>query len=215
MRKILVTGFDPFGGESINPAYEAVKLLPEQILDARVIPLEVPTVFDSGPKKVIEAVSELQPDFVLCIGQAGGRSQITPEFVGINYAQARIPDNEGNQPLNVPLVPGAPAAYFTQLPVYAMVEKIKARGIPAAVSYTAGTYVCNAMMYSVLHALNTTFPYIRGGFMHVPYATEQTVNQPAGTPGMNLRDIAAGIEAGIEAILENERDITAEGGETH
>ena len=96
MRKILVTGFDPFGGESINPAYEAVKLLPEQILDARVIPLEVPTVFDSGPKKVIEAVSELQPDFVLCIGQAGGRSQITPEFVGINYAQARIPDNEGN-----------------------------------------------------------------------------------------------------------------------
>lgn len=128
MRKILVTGFDPFGGESINPAYEAVKLLPEQILDARVIPLEVPTVFDSGPKKVIEAVSELQPDFVLCIGQAGGRSQITPEFVGINYAQARIPDNEGNQPLNVPLVPGAPAAYFTQLPVYAMVEKIKAKG---------------------------------------------------------------------------------------
>lgn len=111
MRKILVTGFDPFGGESINPAYEAVKLLPEQILDARVIPLEVPTVFDSGPKKVIEAVSELQPDFVLCIGQAGGRSQITPEFVGINYAQARIPDNEGNQPLNVPLVPGVPAAY--------------------------------------------------------------------------------------------------------
>ena len=211
MRKILVTGFDPFGGESINPAYEAVKLLPEQILDARVIPLEVPTVFDSGPKKVIEAVSELQPDFVLCIGQAGGRSQITPEFVGINYAQARIPDNEGNQPLNVPLVPGAPAAYFTQLPVYAMVEKIKAKGLPAAVSYTAGTYVCNAMMYSVLHALNTAFPHIRGGFMHVPYATEQTVNQPAGTPGMNLRDIAAGIEAGIEAILENERDITAEG----
>ena len=192
-----------------------MKLLPDQILDAQIIKLEVPTVFGKGPQKTVEAIEKERPDFVLCIGQAGGRSQLTPEFVGINYAQARIPDNEGNQPLNEPLVAGAPDAYFTQLPVYAMVEKMKADGLPAAVSYTAGTYVCNAMMYCVLHALHTKYPTIRGGFMHVPYATQQTVSQPAGTPGMALTDIARGIERSVEAILENREDITAVGGETH
>ncbi len=176
--KILVTGFDPFGGETINPAFEAIKLIPDTIKGAEIIKLEVPTVFKRGPQATIDAVEEYQPDYVLCIGQAGGRSQLTPEYVGINYVQARIPDNDGDQPLNQPLVKGAPNAYFTQLPVYAMVEKMKENGIPASVSYTAGTYVCNAMLYCVLHALNTKYPNTKGGFMHVPYATSQTVNQP-------------------------------------
>lgn len=213
--KILVTGFDPFGGEKINPAFEAVKLIPDCIEGAEIIKLEVPTVFKKGPQATIDAIEKYHPDYVFCIGQAGGRSQITPEFVGINYAQARIPDNDGNQPFNQPLVEGGPTAYFTQLPVYAMVEKMKENGIPASVSYTAGTYVCNAMLYCVLHALNTKYPNIKGGFMHVPYATSQTVNQPAGTPGMNLNDIARGIELSIEAIIENPTDIMAQGGTTH
>lgn len=213
--KILVTGFDPFGGETINPAFEAIKLIPDTIKGAEIIKLEVPTVFKRGPQATIDAVEEYQPDYVLCIGQAGGRSQLTPEYVGINYVQARIPDNDGDQPLNQPLVKGAPNAYFTQLPVYAMVEKMKENVIPASVSYTAGTYVCNAMLYCVLHALNTKYPNTKGGFMHVPYATSQTVNQPAGTPGMNLKDIAKGIELSIEAIIENPSDITSQGGETH
>lgn len=213
--KILVTGFDPFGGETINPAFEAIKLIPDTIKGAEIIKLEVPTVFKRGPQATIDAVEEYQPDYVLCIGQAGGRSQLTPEYVGINYVQARIPDNDGDQPLNQPLVKGAPNAYFTQLPVYAMVEKMKENEIPASVSYTAGTYVCNAMLYCVLHALNTKYPNTKGGFMHVPYATSQTVNQPAGTPGMNLKDIAKGIELSIEAIIENPSDITSQGGETH
>ena len=127
MKKILITGFDPFGGEKINPAYEAVKLLPDQIAGAEVIKLEVPTVFGKGPQKTVDAIEEYQPDYVLCIGQAGGRSQLTPEFVGINYVQARIPDNEGNQPMNQPLVEGAPAAYFATIPVHAMVEEMKKR----------------------------------------------------------------------------------------
>ena len=213
--KILVTGFDPFGGETINPAFEAIKLIPDTIKGAEIIKLEVPTVFKRGPQATIDAVEEYQPDYVLCIGQAGGRSQLTPEYVGINYVQARIPDNAGDQPLNQPLVKGAPNAYFTQLPVYAMVEKMKENGIPASVSYTAGTYVCNAMLFCVLHALNTKYPNTKGGFMHVPYATSQIVNQPAGTPGMNLKDIAKGIELSIEAIIENPSDITSQGGETH
>lgn len=213
--KILVTGFDPFGGESINPAYEAVKLLPDTIKDAQIIKLEVPTVFKRGPQATIDAIDKYAPDYVLCIGQAGGRSQLTPEFVGINYVQARIPDNDGDQPLNQPLVKGAPDAYFSQLPVYAMVEKMKANGIPASVSFTAGTYVCNAMLYCVLHALNTKYTNTKGGFMHVPYATSQTVNQPAGTPGMSLKDIAKGIELSIEAIIENPTDVIAQGGTTH
>ena len=215
MKKILITGFDPFGGEKINPAYEAVKLLPDQIAGAEVIKLEVPTVFGKGPQKTVDAIEEYQPDYVLCIGQAGGRSQLTPEFVGINYVQARIPDNEGNQPMNQPLVEGAPAAYFATIPVHAMVEEMKKGGIPSSVSFTAGTYVCNAMLYCVMHALATKHPTIKGGFMHVPYATEQTVNQPAGTPGMNLSDIAKGIELAVKAIIENDVDIQTVGGETH
>ena len=213
--KILVTGFDPFGKEAINPSYEALKLLPDFIDGAKVIKLEVPTSFKKGPQTTIDAIEKHRPDYVLCLGQAGGRSQMTPEFVGINYAQARIPDNDGDQPLALPLVPGGPTAYFTQLPVYAMVNKMKANGIPASVSYSAGTYVCNAMLYCVLHALNTKYPKIKGGFMHVPYAISQIVDRPSGTPGMNLNDIAKGIELSIKAIIENPADIISKEGTTH
>ena len=215
MKKILVTGFDPFGGATINPAYEAVKLLPDTIKNCEIIKLEVPTVFGKGPQKTVDAIKEYQPDFVLCIGQAGGRSHLTPEFVGINYVQARIPDNEGNQPMNQPLIEGAPQAYFATLPVHAMVKKMNDNGIPAAVSFTAGTYVCNAMLYCVMHAIYTKYPQITGGFMHVPYAIEQVTGMPEGTPSMNLQDIAHGIELSIEAILENNEDIQTVGGQTH
>ena len=149
------------------------------------------------------------------IGQAGGRSQVTPEWVGINFRNARIADNEGNQPLQTSVVENGPEAYFTMLPVFRMVEKMKENGIPASVSYTAGTYVCNDVMYSVLHYCHTEFKDVKGGFMHVPFATEQTVNQPAGTPGMNLKDIAKAIELSVEAMLESDTDIKVVSGETH
>ena len=215
MRKILVTGFDPFGGESINPAYEAVKLLPEQILDARVIPLEVPTVFDSGPKKVIEAVSELQPDFVLCIGQAGGRFGITPERVAINVDDARIPDNEGNQPVGTPIFADGDTAYFSSLPIKAMVQKMREAGIPAAVSNTAGTYVCNHLMYGVLYHIAKEFPNMRGGFVHVPFLHEQVIEK-RDVPSLSKADIVKGLEAAIAAIAENDKDICSKvGGAEH
>ena len=172
------------------------------------------TVLD-GLAHPLYSIQENQPNFVLCIGQAGGRSQVTPEWVGINIRNARIADNEGNQPLQTSVVENGPEAYFTMLPVFRMVEKMKENGIPASVSYTAGTYVCNDVMYSVLHYCHTEFKDVKGGFMHVPFATEQTVNQPAGTPGMNLKDIAKAIELSVEAMLESDTDIKVVSGETH
>lgn len=213
MKKVLITGFEPFGGEEINPAYEAVKLLPDEIDGAKIIKLEIPTVFQKGVDAVYNAIQKYQPDYVLCIGQAGGRSQLTPEWVGINFRNARIADNEGNQPVQTPVIEGGPAAYFTMLPVFCMVEKMKENGIPASVSYSAGTYVCNDVMYSLLHYCHTEFKNTKGGFMHVPYSTEQTVNHPSGTPGMSLKDIAKGIEISIEVILENDHDIQVVSGE--
>ncbi len=213
MRKVLITGFEPFGGEKINPAYEAVKLLPDEIMGAQIIKLEIPTVFQKGPDAVYKAIQKYQPDYVLCIGQAGGRSQLTPEWVGINFRNARIADNEGNQPVQTQIVEEGPTAYFTMLPVFCMVEKMKENGIPASVSYSAGTYVCNDVMYSLLHYCHTEFKNTKGGFMHVPYSTEQTVNHPSGTPGMNLKDIARGIEVSIEVMLENDHDIQVVSGE--
>ena len=164
MKKVLITGFEPFGGEEINPAYEAVKLLPDEIDGAKLIKLEIPTVFQKGVDAVYNAIQKYQPDYVLCIGQAGGRSQLTPEWVGINFRNARIADNEGNQPVQTPVIEGGPAAYFTMLPVFCMVEKMKENGIPASVSYSAGTYVCNDVMYSLLHYCHTEFKNTKGGF---------------------------------------------------
>jgi pyroglutamyl-peptidase len=158
MKKILVTGFQPFGGETMNPAWEAVRRLPDTIAGASVTKVEIPVVFGKGPEAVDKAIDEVQPDLVLCVGQAGGRAKITPEFVGINYADARIPDNDGNQPVAERIAADGPDAYFATLPVKAMVQAMAEAGIPAEVSYTAGTYVCNDVMYSLLHTLATKHP---------------------------------------------------------
>lgn len=163
MSKILVTGFDPFGGEPVNPAFEAVKLLPESIAGVSVVKLEIPTVFTRSAMVVEEAIEREKPDYVLCIGQAGGRSAVTVEKVAINLAEARIPDNDGEQPFDTPLREDGDTAYFATLPVKAMVKRINASGIPALMSYTAGTYVCNSIMYNVLYLLDRRFPGVKGG----------------------------------------------------
>lgn len=214
-RKILVTGFQPFGGESMNPAWEAVRRLPDTIGDATVTKVEVPVVFGRGPEAVERAVEEVEPDLVLCVGQAGGRAKITPEFVGINYADARIPDNDGYQPVAERIVDGGPDAYFATLPVKAMAQAMQKAGVPAEVSYTAGTYVCNDVMYSLLHTLATRHPGVRGGFLHVPYATEQATHLPASTPSMSVDDMARGIAVALEAALTHEKDVDVATGSTH
>ena len=213
--KVLVTGFDPFGGEKLNPALEAIKSLPSEIQGAEVRWLEVPTVFYKSAKILEEEIRIYQPDIVLCIGQAGGRKGLTPERVAINQDDARIQDNEGNQPIDLPIRQDGAPAYFSSLPIKAMVQAIKKEGLPASVSNTAGTFVCNHLMYQVLYLVEKEFPTIKAGFMHIPYMMEQVVNRPT-TPAMSLVDIRRGIEAAIGAIIEHgDQDLKLVGGETH
>ena len=204
MTTVLVTGFDPFGGESVNPAYEAVKLLSDTIAGARIVKLEIPTVFTRSAEVVEKAITDVKPDIVISVGQAGGRSALTVEKVAINLAEARIPDNDGEQPLDQPLREDGDTAYFATIPVKAMVANVRAHELPAFVSYTAGTFVCNSVMYNVLYLLDRKFPGVRGGFIHVPYASQQVVGKPNGTPFMPLPDIAKSLEYAIEAAVTDD-----------
>ena len=172
MKKLLITGFDPFGGEPVNPAYEAVRLLPDVVAGIKLCKLEVPTEFVRSGAVLRDALAAERPDAVLCVGQAGGRAAITPERVAINLMDARIPDNAGFQPVDQPVVPGGPDAYFATLPVRRMAETIEKAGIPAQISNTAGTYVCNCLLYTLLHTAAVEYPGMPGGFIHVPYALE-------------------------------------------
>jgi pyroglutamyl-peptidase len=210
--RILVTGFDPFGGEKVNPAFEAVKLVPDRVAGAEIVKLEIPTVFAKCDKAVAEAIRARKPDAVLSIGQAGGRFDITVERVAINIADGRIPDNEGYQPIDKPIREEGENAYFATLPVKAMVERIRSKGVPASVSYSAGSYVCNYIMYCVLHMAATEFPGLRAGFIHVPFMPSQAIGKTTPTPTMSVANIALAIEAAIEAIVGSTADIkTAEG----
>lgn len=212
--KILVTGFDPFGGEKINPAIESVKRLPDKILDAEIIKLEIPTVIGKSVDKIREKIKEEEPDVVLSIGQAGGRPDITVERVGINCDDCRIKDNEGNQPIDEKVVEDGPAAYFATIPIKAMVEHIKEGKIPASVSNTAGTFICNHVLYGVCHIKATEYPNMRTGFIHIPFLPEQ-VTDKKNMPSMALETIVKGLELAIEAIITNEEDIVVTGGKTH
>ena len=184
--KILITGFDPFGGETVNPAYEAVKLLE----------------FEKSMEILEQAVRQELPDAVISVGQAGGRAEITPERIGINLADARICDNAGSKPQEEPLAADGPAAYFSTLPLKEIVKNVQDSGSPCRISNSAGTYVCNSVMYRTLRLAETSQLGFRAGFIHVPYATEQTVTKPAGTPGMALADIARGLCAAVEAVVK-------------
>lgn len=211
--KLLLTAFDPFGGDAVNPALEAVKLVADKIGRFEIVKLEVPTVFRKSIERVAQVIEEEKPDAVLCIGQAGGRFEITPERVAINIDDARIKDNEGNQPIDTKIFEDGENAYFTTLPIKAMVEAIREANLPAAVSNTAGTFVCNHLMYGVLYTLAKNYPNIKGGFTHVPFIPEQVARRTPVAPYMALEDIKRGLEAAISAIDKNfEADINVNGG---
>ena len=209
--KVLITGFDPFGGEKINPAWEAVRALPDNIDGIEVVKLQIPTVFKKSAKKLFENIDSVKPDVVICVGQAGGRYEFSVERVAINVDDGRIPDNDGYQPVDSPVFEDGENAYFSTLPIKAIVEEVKKNGIPAAVSNTAGTYVCNHIMYSLLYYLNKNNLNIKGGFIHVPFIPEQVVEKK-NTPYMELTRITKALEISIKAIRDSEKDLVISGG---
>lgn len=209
--KVLVTGFDPFNNESVNPSWEAVKLLKNEIAGAEIIKLEVPTVFHKSIRVIREAMDRERPDVILSVGQAYGRGDITPERVGINLSDASFPDNEGYQPTDEPVFEDGADGYFSNLPVKAMVEGIRAKGIPASASTTAGTFVCNHVLYGVQYHIHRDFPGVRSGFIHIPCLPGQTVSM-RGRPSMSLADDVIALEAAIEAVVTHDTDIDAVGG---
>ncbi len=200
--KILVTGFDPFGGEAVNPAWEAVSRLPAETGGAEIVKLQVPTMFGRAPEAVLREVERLRPDFVVSVGQAAGRTAITPERIAINCEEASIPDNAGFQPAGGPVVEGGPDGYFSLLPVKEMAAAIQAAGLPGKVSNTAGTYVCNHLMYHILHACHTRYPGMRSGFIHVPCIPEQQAGHPEWF-ALPLAEIVRGLTAALEVLAND------------
>ena len=194
-QKLLITGFEPFGKETVNPSWEAVRLLPDHVCNVDVARLLVPTVFGLATETVLAKARELQPDAILCVGQAGGRAAVTPEVIGINLREASIPDNAGRQPLGEPVVEGGPAAYFATLPVRDMARAIRAANLPGALSYSAGAFVCNDLLYGLLRHYDGT--PVRVGFVHVPFLPQQARD---GVSSLPLEDIVRALTAAIGAL---------------
>ena len=196
MKKLLITGFEPFGGEKVNPSWLAVRELPDIIGDFKLTKLLIPVVFGESAEIVFNKADEVTPDVILCIGQAGGRDAVTPEMVGINLRYASIPDNKGNEPRDEKISESGENAYFTTLPARMIVEGISAMQIPSKVSYTAGAYVCNDVIYTLLERYDKT--NVKVGFIHVPYIPEQEKQ-----PSMPLSDIIRALTRAIEIISDN------------
>ena len=193
MKRLLITGFEPFGGESINPSWEALCRLPSEIGGYELTKLLIPVVFGQAAEQVVAEAEKMFPDVILCIGQAGGRDAITPELVGINLRHASIPDNAGNCPYDEPAVIGGADAYFSTLPVRNIVKAIEAVGVASKLSYSAGTYVCNDVLYTLLdrfHNFKT-----RVGYIHIPYCNEQNKQ-----PCMDIADVVKGLTVAIEHL---------------
>lgn len=204
MKKILITGFEPFGNDKINPALEAVRLIAGRKLNGGEISIcQVPVVRYKSIDVVKQAIEDQQPYAVITVGQASGRTAITPERIAINVDDFRIPDNDGIQVIDEPVVEGGPDAYFTTLPVKAMVSAMQSEGIPAMISNTAGTFVCNHLFYGIQHYLKDS--NIRHGFVHIPLLPEQSVD--GSQPTMKLEQIAEGLAIAAQAIIDNDKDI--------
>lgn len=216
MKKVLLTGFQPFGGEIVNPAWVAVKELTGKIiLGHEIVTGEIPVVRYAALIATERLIEEYQPEIVINVGQAGGALVMRVERIGINCDDYSIPDNAGNQPMGEPVVPEGPAAYFVTLPIKAMVKEMNGANVPAEVSNSAGTYLCNHVCYGVSHLAARKYPKILTGFIHIPFLPEQAAGKK-GRPSMAAATVVAGLEAAVTAaICYRNGDINAEGGAQH
>jgi pyroglutamyl-peptidase len=213
-RTVLLTGFQPFGGELVNPSWQAVSALHGvRIAGHRVVARELPVAFGDSLKVLRAALREVRPSLVICVGQAGGRSQLSLERVAINVDDARIPDNKEQQPIDLPVIKGGPAAYFSTLPIKAMREALRTAGFPAEVSQTAGTYVCNHVFYGLMHALRARRS-VRAGFIHIPYSPAQAAAH-AGAPSLALETVTEGLRVAIRVALTARVDARIAAGAEH
>ncbi|HHX04143.1 MAG TPA: pyroglutamyl-peptidase I [Tissierellia bacterium] len=203
-RSLLISAFEPFDDEPVNPSALAVERLPESIDGVKIEKIILPTAFGESLTRLLEAVERFRPEAVLCVGQAGGRAEITPERVAINLIDARIADNQGNQPIDEAIEPAGESAYFSTLPVKAMVAALKEKDIPASLSNTAGTFVCNYIMYGLLHHLQS-LEGVRGGFVHVPFIPEQLERHP-NAPSLALETITLALEICLRTIVHQRVD---------
>ena len=211
---ILLTGFDPFAGESINPSWEAVRALDGECIHGhRVVAYRLPVEFDASRAVLDGLIADIRPELVVCVGQAGGRAQLSIERVAINIADARIPDNAGACPIDAALVDGAPAAYFSNLPIKAMLAELRAAGIPCEISQTAGTYVCNAVFFGLMHGLQARTG-VRGGFVHIPYSPEQAAAHP-GAPSLPTDIVVAALRIILDVALSTRDDRRMAAGAEH
>jgi pyroglutamyl-peptidase len=214
---ILVTGFEPFGGESVNPSWRVACALEAQVLAGhRVVAAQLPTCFGTSADQLKTLLRKHRPALVLCLGQAGGRSAISLERIAINVDDARIADNAGYQPIDCPVRAKGPAAYWSTLPIKAMALALQQAGIAAQVSQTAGTFVCNHVFYALMHALRgKAYAGVRGGFVHIPFASAQCVEANLGQPCMPLEEMVRGVRLALECALNNAKDIKMEAGAEH
>jgi pyroglutamyl-peptidase len=214
IKTILLTGFEPFNKAGINPSWEAVRALKGWREGGFAVEVrQLPCVFGLASRVIAGAVEELRPDVVIATGQAGGRPELSLERIAINVDDALILDNHEQQPVDLPVVDGGPAAYFSTLPIKAIVREMRERGLRAGVSQTAGTFVCNHVFYGLMH--NTANTPVRAGFIHVPFLPEQAALRADGAPSMTLDEMVEGLRAAVQVSLAVERDVAEAGGATH
>ena len=213
MRTVLLTGFEPFDQDTLNPSWEAVRLLDETLIndDVRIIARQLPCVFSQAPAHLHALIERFTPHMVLAVGLGPGRSDIALERVAINLIDARIPDNLGEQPIDIPVAAEGPTAYFSTLPIKAMVAALRVAGIPATVSHTAGTFVCNQVFYSLQHSLAGST--VRSGFMHVPLLTEQVALAASAQSSMSLDTLVKALRVAVSAALNTLHDVRETGGQ--
>jgi pyroglutamyl-peptidase len=218
-KTVLLTGFEPFNGAAINPSWEAVRALDGWSgPDFKVVARQLPCVFGRANIVLLEAIDALKPDLVIAVGQAGGRSELSLERIAINVDDANIVDNAGQQPVDAPIAADGPAAYFSTLPIKAIVRALRVRGLPAGVSQTAGTFVCNHAFYGLMHhaaGRSADQPALKAGFIHVPFLPEQAADRPERPPSMALKDIVDSLRIAVEVALAEEGDVAEAGGATH